>query len=92
VFEELEDLAALSAATGGRMHVCHLESSDGRDVAIRGELLEGVQASGLPIPVETEPEVAKTHRTTDTERTTPLIRAISSHDGLRRAFRGRSGP
>lgn len=54
-FEALEELVALSAATGAHMHVCHLNSSAGRDVEICAELLLGAQARGLPISVEAYP-------------------------------------
>lgn len=54
-FEALEELVALSAATGAHMHVCHLNSSSGRDVEICADLLEGAQARGLPITVESYP-------------------------------------
>lgn len=54
-FEALEELVALSAATGAHMHVCHLNSSAGRDVEICAELLKGAQDRGLPISVEAYP-------------------------------------
>jgi len=54
-FEALEELVALSAATGAHMHVCHINSSAGRDAEICIELLKGAQARGLPISVEAYP-------------------------------------
>ncbi|MCB1311222.1 MAG: amidohydrolase family protein [Sedimentitalea sp.] len=54
-FEALEELVALAAATGAHMHVCHLNSSAGRDVEICAELLKGAQDRGLPISVEAYP-------------------------------------
>ncbi len=54
-FEALEELVALSAATGAHMHVCHLGSSAGRDVDACAELLLGAQSRGLPISVESYP-------------------------------------
>jgi N-acyl-D-glutamate deacylase len=54
-FEALEELVALSAATGAHMHVCHLNSNAVRDVVRCAELLKGAQARGLPISVEAYP-------------------------------------
>ncbi len=54
-FEALEELVALSAATGAHMHVCHLNSSARPDVEICAELLKGAQERGLPISVEAYP-------------------------------------
>lgn len=54
-FEALEELVALSAATGAHMHVCHLNSSAGRDIEACAALLLGAQARGLPISVEAYP-------------------------------------
>jgi Amidohydrolase family len=53
--EALEELVALSAATGAHMHVCHLNSSSGRGVEACAELLQGAQSRGLPITVEAYP-------------------------------------
>jgi len=54
-FESLEELVALSAATGAHMHICHLNSSSGRDVVACAELIRGAQSRGLPITTEAYP-------------------------------------
>ncbi len=54
-FEAFEELAALSAATGAHMHVCHVNSMSGRDMVDCVALLKSAQARGLPITVEAYP-------------------------------------
>lgn len=54
-FEALEELIALSTATGAHMHVCHLNSVAGRDIADCVELLRGAQEHGAPVSVEAYP-------------------------------------
>jgi N-acyl-D-glutamate deacylase len=54
-FEALEELVALSAATGAHMHVCHLNSTSLRDIPACAELIKGAQQRGLPITVEAYP-------------------------------------
>jgi N-acyl-D-glutamate deacylase len=54
-FEALQELVALSAATGAHMHVCHLGSTASRDVESCVALLRGAQERGLPITVEAYP-------------------------------------
>ncbi|WP_083001623.1 amidohydrolase family protein [Halomonas sp. GT] len=54
-FEALQELVALAAATGAHMHVCHLNSSAGRDIEMCAELLKGAQERGLPISIEAYP-------------------------------------
>ncbi|MDX8530819.1 amidohydrolase family protein [Mesorhizobium sp. VK25A] len=54
-FEAFEELVALSAVTGAHMHVCHVNSMAGRDMANCVALLKSAQARGLPISVESYP-------------------------------------
>lgn len=54
-FEAFGELISLSAATGAHMHVCHINSTSGRDLPDCVALLKSAQARGLPITVEAYP-------------------------------------
>ncbi len=54
-FEAIEEVVALAAGTGARMHICHLNSSSIRDIPRIAELLRSAKASGLRISTEAYP-------------------------------------
>lgn len=54
-FEALGELISLAATTGAHMHVCHLNSTGGRDVVACAELIRGAQARGLKVTTEAYP-------------------------------------
>jgi N-acyl-D-glutamate deacylase len=51
-FEAVEEIVALAAATGARMHIHHLNSTSMRDIPRISELVRGAQARGLKITTE----------------------------------------
>lgn len=54
-FEAIEEIVALAAATGARMHIHHLNSTSTRDIPRIAGLLRGAQGRGLPITTEAYP-------------------------------------
>lgn len=48
-------LIGYAGATGARMHICHLNSTSGTDIARCAQILQKAQAQGLPITVEAYP-------------------------------------
>lgn len=48
-------LIGYAGATGAHMHICHLNSTSGIDIARAAEILQKAQAQGLPITVEAYP-------------------------------------
>lgn len=48
-------LIGYAGATGAHMHICHLNSTSGTDIARAVEILQKAQAQGLPITVEAYP-------------------------------------
>jgi N-acyl-D-glutamate deacylase len=54
-FEAVEEIVALAAATGARMHIHHLNSISTRDIPRIAELLRGAQARGLRVTTEAYP-------------------------------------
>lgn len=54
-FEAVEEIVALAAATGARMHIHHLNSTSTRDIPRIAELLRGAQARGLRVTTEAYP-------------------------------------
>ena len=54
-FEAVEEIVALAAATGARMHIHHLNSTSTRDIPRIADLLRGAQARGLRVTTEAYP-------------------------------------
>jgi len=54
-FEAIEEIVALAAATGARMHIHHLNSTSTRDIPRIAELLRGAQARGTRVTTEAYP-------------------------------------
>ena len=54
-FEAIEELISLAADTGTHMHLCHLGSTSGNDVAACVELLRNAQARGVNVTTESYP-------------------------------------
>ncbi|MEO8500072.1 MAG: amidohydrolase family protein [Vicinamibacteria bacterium] len=54
-FEAIEELVALAAGTGARMHINHLNSIATRDIPRIAELIKGAQARGLHVTTEAYP-------------------------------------
>jgi N-acyl-D-glutamate deacylase len=54
-FEAIQEIVALAAATGARMHIHHLNSTSARDIPRIAELLGGAQARGLRVTTEAYP-------------------------------------
>lgn len=54
-FEGLQEMVAVSAATGAQMHVSHLNSISLRDIGLIRPMLEKAQAHGINITVEAYP-------------------------------------
>ncbi len=54
-FEAYQELIATAAATGAHMHVCHLNSTSGRDIELAAEVISAAQKRGLTITVEAHP-------------------------------------
>lgn len=57
-FEAYAEVVATAAATGAQMHICHLNSTSGRDIQIAREMISAAQQRGLPISVEAYPYAA----------------------------------
>jgi N-acyl-D-glutamate deacylase len=54
-FEAFEEVVAVAASTGARMHICHINSTSLRDAPRIIELISGAQKRGVPITVEAYP-------------------------------------
>lgn len=54
-FEAIQELIALAATTGAHMHICHLNSTSGRDIDDIVEMMQNAQARGVPITTEAYP-------------------------------------
>lgn len=54
-FEAIEEIIALAAITGAHMHLCHLNSTSGRNIAQIANAVKAAQARGIPITVEAYP-------------------------------------
>lgn len=54
-FEAYSEVVAAAAATGAQMHICHFNSTSGRDIVLAREVIEAAQRRGLPISVEAYP-------------------------------------
>ncbi|MGD1715730.1 amidohydrolase family protein [Dapis sp. BLCC M172] len=54
-FEAMGELIGLSAITGAHMHICHLNSSGGRDALAIVDLIKQAQTQGLPVTTEAYP-------------------------------------
>ncbi len=54
-FEAMEELIGLAAITGAHMHICHLNSSGGRDAMVIANLIQQAQAQGIPVTTEAYP-------------------------------------
>jgi N-acyl-D-glutamate deacylase len=57
-FEAYQEMVAVAAATGARMHVCHLNSTSLRDAPRVIELISSAQKRGVPLTVEAYPYAA----------------------------------
>ena len=54
-FEAYEEVLATAAATGAQMHICHLNSTSGRDIELVRDVISAAQQRNLPITVEAYP-------------------------------------
>ncbi len=54
-FEAYEEVVATAVATGAQMHICHLNSTSGRDIELAKDVISAAQQRGLPISVEAYP-------------------------------------
>jgi N-acyl-D-glutamate deacylase len=54
-FEAIEEIIALAAITGAHMHLCHLNSTSGRNITQIARAVKAAQARGIPITVEAYP-------------------------------------
>lgn len=54
-FEGFQEMVSVAAATGARMHICHLNSMSLRDIADIEPLIKRAQANGVPLTVEAYP-------------------------------------
>ena len=54
-FEAYEEVVATAASTGAQMHICHLNSTSGRDIELAREVISSAQRRGLPISIEAYP-------------------------------------
>lgn len=57
-FEAYQEVIATAAATGAQMHICHLNSTSGRDIELSVQIISAAQQRGLPISVEAYPYAA----------------------------------
>jgi len=57
-FEAYEEVIAVAASTGTRMHICHLNSTSLRDIPKVIELIGSAQKRGVPLTVEAYPYTA----------------------------------
>lgn len=57
-FEAYQEMVATAAATGARMHICHLNSTSLRDISAIVELISGAQKRGVALSVEAYPYTA----------------------------------
>jgi N-acyl-D-glutamate deacylase len=57
-FEAYQEMVATAAATGARMHICHLNSTSLRDVPRVIDLISSAQKRGVPLTVEAYPYAA----------------------------------
>jgi N-acyl-D-glutamate deacylase len=57
-FEAYQEMVAVAAATGARMHICHLNSTSLRDAPKVIELISSAQKRGVPLTVEAYPYAA----------------------------------
>ncbi len=55
VLEGVEEVVAIAAMTGARMHICHLNSSGLREIPRIVRAVRGAQSRGLPITTEAYP-------------------------------------
>lgn len=57
-FEAYQEVVATAVATGAQMHVCHFNSTSGRDIELSAQVISAAQMRGLPISVEAYPYTA----------------------------------
>lgn len=54
-FEAYEEVVATAASTGAHMHICHFNSTSGRDIELAADVISAAQRRGLPITLEAYP-------------------------------------
>lgn len=54
-FEAYSEVVAVATATGAQMHICHFNSTSGRDIELSRDVISAAQRRGLPITVEAYP-------------------------------------
>jgi N-acyl-D-glutamate deacylase len=54
-FEAYQEVISTAAATGAHMHICHLNSTSGRDIELAVEAISAAQRRGVPLSVEAYP-------------------------------------